>query len=840
MGFYQEIRRLHGEETVVQMKQLCNSNRKLAHYDCHKRFLTRCKRSKVFPHHIQQTSKCTDHLRVENTPFTDKSNRILYKFKRSLLNLEIEFSHWKATKIQHNMNNLKLTLHNSLTEVEFNTFIQKQNIFYENESKKVKGKQLKKFRMLIASKNTLGDIDVNPHEVNPKWLINFTNIDIPPNVKKLISFGPRFNLPYSFHNLPLDQLIIDCEFILSSIGDEETKIQTRNCVINILTNFLYRSQWVNRSIDSRNVLKICNETTQFLKTNNNLMLTNADKGNTTVLLDKSEYSQKAYALLNDQNTYSKLSKDPTVTVQNKLNKIIDNFQKRKVISSDEGKFLKCNNGVPPKMYFLPKIHKNNVPLRPIVSFIGSPLYNLTKFLSELLTKMYTKDARHVRNSFEFSEDIRGRTVPDDYILVSLDAISLFTNIPLDLVIDIIRKKWNLLRDIFGGSLDEFLTLFTFCIDNNYFQFENQFYKQTYGLGMGNCMSPICSDLVMYELQEHCIGSLPFSLPFFNRYVDDIITSIPKQKTKDILSTFNNFHERLQFTIEVEVNNSLPFLDVLVIRQENGSLLTNWYHKPTFSERFLNFQSEHPLSQKINIIQNLVHRALSLSSPQFAEKNLTYIQHILTQQNNYPISLTKKIIHNIKNRSEQQQSQLQHQQQQQTLPNQTTIIPKYYKIPYINQLSHQIGKAIMDKNSNIRVTSKSENNLYNRIFTRLKSTTPLNMQSNVIYKIPCVSCNRCYIGQTGRYMKQRIYEHKNDCKNYLTKQNPTALVEHKINTGHSFDFENVSIIGRQNNYRKRLLHEMIAIKKEKRSVNKRTDIENLNTAYFNIIDRMNAH
>ena len=82
------------------------------------------------------------------------------------------------------------------------------------------------------------------------------------------------------------------------------------------------------------------------------------------------------------------------------------------------------------------------------------------------------------------------------------------------------------------------------------------------------------------------------------------------------------------------------------------------------------------------------------------------------------------------------------------------------------------------------------------------------------------------------------EHKNDQKNFLVKSNPTALVEHKKNTGHNFNFDGVKILDTQQNYKKRITSEMINIQKNiDTTVNKRTDIDGLNTAYFNILDRI---
>lgn len=392
------------------------------------------------------------------------------------------------------------------------------------------------------------------------------------------------------------------------------------------------------------------------------------------------------------------------------------------------------------------------------------------------------------------------------------------------MINIVKKKWHLAENSTKLPLEKFLSLLEFVFDNSYFQYNDQYYKQTYGLGMGNCLSPVCSDLVMQDLQEYCINKLTYQLPFFKRYVDDIITSIPNDTSQHIIDVFNSYHPRLKFTIEKENNSKIPFLDVLLIRNENGTIDTDWYHKPTFSERFLNYSSQHPLNQKINIIQNLKTRAISLSSEKFHTKNLDYIKDILTK-NNYPISLIKQILNknNTKQKINRQDKEI------------------YCKIPYIKHLSEKIKLTFLNQKTiqgdSISIAQKCENTIKTKFYSKLKAKTEKELQSNVIYNIPCLGCNKCYIGQTGRYLKQRLKEHNNDQKNYLLKSNPTALVEHKINTGHNFNFDNVTILDIQSNYKKRLTSEMIQIQKNnKNSVNKRTDIDSLNRAYFNILEK----
>ena len=69
--------------------------------------------------------------------------------------------------------------------------------------------------------------------------------------------------------------------------------------------------------------------------------------------------------------------------------------------------------------------------------------------------------------------------------------------------------------------------------------------------MGSPLSPIAADIAMDDLETKRIASLPFKLPFFFRYVDDIITAVPTDKIDTILNTFNSYKHKIQFTIEEE-------------------------------------------------------------------------------------------------------------------------------------------------------------------------------------------------------------------------------------------------------------------------------------------------
>ena len=70
--------------------------------------------------------------------------------------------------------------------------------------------------------------------------------------------------------------------------------------------------------------------------------------------------------------------------------------------------------------------------------------------------------------------------------------------------------------------------------------------------------------------------------------------------------------------------------------EQRNIITNWYKKPTFSGGYLNYNSHHPISNKIAIIYCLVDRAIKLSHIIFHEKNTSFIKLLLKKKNNdYP-------------------------------------------------------------------------------------------------------------------------------------------------------------------------------------------------------------
>jgi hypothetical protein len=108
-----------------------------------------------------------------------------------------------------------------------------------------------------------------------------------------------------------------------------------------------------------------------LKANASLVVLPADKGNAAVLLGTLDYNRKIATLLQDK-AYAKLKKDPTESIERKTVLLL----KKSSFPEEVCQQVQPQGSRPSRFYGLLKIHKPGVPLRPIVSNIGSPTYRL--------------------------------------------------------------------------------------------------------------------------------------------------------------------------------------------------------------------------------------------------------------------------------------------------------------------------------------------------------------------------------------------------------------------------------------------------------------------------------
>ena len=145
--------------------------------------------------------------------------------------------------------------------------------------------------------------------------------------------------------------------------------------------------------------------------------------------------------LND-SPYQLLKKDPTTKIKTKTLKQLKVLRDKEFIVNKLYYYLKPTDSPASRFYGQPKIHKPGVPIRPTVSYRGSPLYNLNKYIANIL-KAYVRDENNnAKNSTTFSNYIRNAPIEGDKIMVSFDVISLYTNVPIIDTLNIIKDYVN--------------------------------------------------------------------------------------------------------------------------------------------------------------------------------------------------------------------------------------------------------------------------------------------------------------------------------------------------------------------------------------------------------------
>ena len=172
-----------------------------------------------------------------------------------------------------------------------------------------------------------------------------------------------------------------------------------------------------------------------------------------------------------------------------------------------------------------------------------PTYQLSKHLVSILSPIVGNSSSKVWNSSDFADFINSQSLQSDETLVSFNVVSLFTNVPVDLVARVANET---LADCTGSSPDQITDLLRFCLSATYLAYWGELYKQTFGTVMGSPVSVTVADLVMEDVEQWALSTFLTPPRFWKCYVDDTCTALHP----DQLPTF---HRHL-----MKLSSSLPW------------------------------------------------------------------------------------------------------------------------------------------------------------------------------------------------------------------------------------------------------------------------------------------
>ena len=295
-------------------------------------------------------------------------------------------------------------------------------------------------------------------EPNPKWVINLSSKPLTKAQRSVLAKDPNFVV--SPKHPPNLEYITAIEAACTKLSQQDAEELRAN------VNWTLRASHPPKP----NLTKAQNLAIRELKKDRDCIVLTADKGVEMVIMDRQEYISKANNLLS-QNTYRSIQWDPINTIKNKLINILKRVKSQTGLNNQTYKAMYPTGCVPPKFYGLPKIHKLDTPLRPIVSSCGSVTYGVAKELAKILKPLVGKSPHHINSTQDFVEQVRHITLVPGECLSSYDVSALFTSVPIDPALKIIKDllvKDPTLKDRTVIGVDDIILLLEFCLKNTYF------------------------------------------------------------------------------------------------------------------------------------------------------------------------------------------------------------------------------------------------------------------------------------------------------------------------------------------------------------------------------------
>ena len=630
------IRSRYGAATVRTIRQWENTAKKLEKAKSDIDFLKRCSTYNIIPKFLKFKLYREN---LQNTP-------IYREFQRTLLDREIGLKYRIVQNLHRLTTNILSDLKCELSWLDFahiNRFI---NTSVNNYVKHVTDVQRRKFIGLGGS--------YDPTHIDPnKCIFNLSNYVLNARQTFLLSLGLDFCLPN--FKFPKNKLLLSFELLLNKLKyhtiipstNLSTVIDGVKTVFRSVGSF-HKKTFSFISRDDMNIIK-------KLGKNKDIKISRPDKGNGVVIMNTNDCHSKMDAILSDNTKFRKCKEyediyHSNIKMEDKINYFIRKERKSGNITEDEYKQIYVSGSSPAIMYGLPKIHKDGVPLRPILAAFKAPSFSLAKFIVPILSPLSTNE-HTLKNSYEFKELLDKMSFPIGSCLASFDVTSLFTNVPIEETIDIatnaIYEGGKSFRNMTRTAFRKMLKI---CTEDSHFIFNNNHYTQFEGFAMGSPLSAIMANLFLCHHEKIWLDDCPLAYKpiLYKIYVNDTFLLFRKpEHASTFLAYLNSKHPNIKFTMELESNDRLSFLDTTVTKNATNNtsvkLMLSIFRKATFTGLGMNFHSFTYHNFKLNNIRTLLHRAYTVCSTWIdLHSEITFLTKFF-KTNGYPEHLVQNVI-----------------------------------------------------------------------------------------------------------------------------------------------------------------------------------------------------
>nr|VZI51535.1 unnamed protein product [Spirometra erinaceieuropaei] len=260
---------------------------------------------------------------------------------------------------------------------------------------------------------------------NHKRVHNLSSKDLTKDQMQVLRHEASFN---TADTKPVNMIAAVESILCQTEAREETKSLIRHQVSSILMAHRPREE----------LSKVERDAPREIKADKDLVIVPADKGRATVVLDRTDYLQKAKGLPEDRKFYVPCATNPLKALTREINAKLLALENSGAITRTDRRMARPQDTALARFYGLPKVQKDGAPLRPIVSLKGTPTYGLAKRLFRRLNFLTAESDTTVSSSAQFLQKLKGLSIHPNEVMVSFDVTSLFTSIPQDLAIETIE------------------------------------------------------------------------------------------------------------------------------------------------------------------------------------------------------------------------------------------------------------------------------------------------------------------------------------------------------------------------------------------------------------------
>ena len=256
-----------------------------------------------------------------------------------------------------------------------------------------------------------------------------------------------------------------------------------------------------------------------------------------------------------------------------------------------------------------------------------------------------------------------------------------------------------------------------------------------------------------------------------------------------LLKLNSLHPSINFKIEIENQNSLPFLDVLVVRSPTNYPKFKVYRKPTHSNSYIHAFSNHSIDVKLGVISNIFLRAYKVCEMEYLDEEIKTIISSFKKLG-YGMKIINKGLIKAKRKFYHNRNNISFNEDNKTF----LILPQTFNNnKFMTNYLSKCGIKGVYKNTNT-------------IKKVIGNQQSLAASKPCIYRIPCNNCNKSYIGETNdleRRKKQHIDSVRRGDIN-------SALFQHMQENNHNINFGDTKLVANITETEKRKIVEAILI------------------------------